>query len=183
MTMAYIANHAERAVSDLLSQDRSKPRIVALVRASACMSQCLEDIAFDLLISNNVNDATGELLDRLGRFVSEPRGGLEDEAYRGFVRARIAANLSGGTVDELVSILRSITAPSVVANVELYPAGFALTVVRTDPLADSLRARVRGLMFEVKPGGVGMTLIEVTAAAFTLDDGPGFDAGELSRIL
>ncbi len=181
--ISYTPDHAERAVAEMLSQDRRKPRLVAAVRARSKATQTKEDLYFDLLLSNNVDDATGDLLDRWGRFVLEPRGGLEDEAYRGFVRARIAANLSGGTIDELLSIFASITAPSVVANVELYPAGFSLTAVRADPLDDDLRARVRVFMHEIKPGGVGMTMIESTTVAFTYDIGPGFDAGELSRIL
>lgn len=183
MTMAYIPNHKERAQADMLSQDRSKPRFLASVLGQAELAQWLEDIVFDLLLSNNVDDATGDLLDRWGRFVAEPRGGLEDEAYRGFVRARIAANLSGGTIGELLRILASVTAPSVVANVELYPAAFALTVNRADPLDDGLRERVRLFMRDLKAGGVGLTMIETTNIAFTYDDGPGFDAGELSRIL
>ncbi len=183
MTIAYIPNHAKRAVSDMLSQDRSKPRFVATVRAQACLAQCLEDIAFDLLISNNVDDATGDLLDRWGRFVAEPRGGLDDEAYRGFVRTRLAANLSGGTIDELLNIFARITAPSVVQQTDLFPGAFALTCARAQPMSDSLRARVRGFLRDLKAGGIGLTMIETTNVAFTYNDGPGFDAGELSRIL
>lgn len=179
----YIPNHKERAVADMLSQDRIKPRMVALVRASACMAQCLEDIAFDLLLSNSIENATGDLLDRWGRFVGAARGGLEDEAYRGFVRARLAANLSGGTVDELLRIFASITAPSKVWQEDLFPGAFALICERAQPLSDSLRARVRGLMRDLKAGGVGLTMIETTTNAFTYDNGPGFGSGELSRIL
>lgn len=181
--VSYIPDHAARAVELMLSQDRSKPRMVAAVRGTAEASQWIEDVVFDLLISNNVDDATGSLLDRWGRFVMEPRGGLADEDYRGFVRARLAANLSGGTIDEMLMVFASITAPAVVTNAELYPAGFALTAVLANPLGDDLRARVRVFMRNLKAGGVGLTLIESTAVAFTYDDGPGFDAGELSRLI
>lgn len=181
--ISYIPDHADRAVADMLSQDRTKPRLVAGVRASACMAQWLEDIAFDLLLSNNIENATGNLLDRWGRFVGEPRGGLDDEAYRGFVSARLAANLSGGTIDELLRIIASTTAPSKVWQEDLFPGAFALICERAQPMSDSLRARVSGFVRDLKAGGIGLTMIETTTNAFTYDDGPGFDAGELSRIL
>lgn len=183
MTIAYVPNHAERAVSDMLSQDQNKPRLVAAVRAASTAFQCIEDLAFDLLLSNTVENATGALLDRFGRLVGELRGGLDDEAYRGFVRARMAANLSGGTTDELLSIVESIAAPAVVRQEDLFPGAFALICERVQPLPDSLRVRVREFVRDLKAGGIGLTLIETTANPFTLDEGPGFDAGELSRIL
>lgn len=179
----YVPDHAARAVADMLSQDQSKPRLVAVIRAAARAFQCIEDLAFDLIVSNTVENATGALLDRWGRVVGEARGGLDDEAYRGFVRARMAANVSGGTTDELLSIIASVTAPAVVQQVDLFPAAFALIVSRAQPLPDLLRERVRGFVRDLKAAGVGLTMIEKTGNPFTYDDGPGFDVGELSRIL
>lgn len=182
--ISYIPDHADRAVAVMLSQDRCKPRLVAAVRARSKATQAKEDLYFDLLLSNNIENATGNLLDRWGRFVGEPRGGLEDEAYRGFVSARLAANLSGGTIDELLRIFAGITAPSKVWQEDLFPGAFALICERAQPMPDSLRARVRGFVRDLKAGGIGLTMIETTTnVAFTYDDGPGFDAGELSRIL
>ena len=181
--LAYIPDHADRAVDALLSQYQRAPRIVALVRALADGAQAVEDAGFDLLVSSTLDVASGWILDEWGRIVGERRAGLEDDAYRRFVQARIMANLSGGDTDTLIRIFEIIAGPGEIRHYDLFPAALALTIRRATPLSVSTRARVRSFMTQIKPAGVGLTLIEATPAAFQLNSGPGFDVGEFSRIL
>lgn len=180
--ISHIPNHAARALGDMLGQDRERPRMAALIRARSAATQTKEDLFFDLLLTNNIRDAGGALLDRWGAFVREGRGGLDDEDYRKFIRARISANLSGGSVGEIVEIVSTLVAPAVVVNVELYPAAFSLIIEGAEALGDDLRERIREFVRDIKPGGVGFDIIEALPNSFTLDAGPGYDVGELARL-
>lgn len=181
--LVYIGNHADLAEADLLSAYREATRLRALVRALAGPGQDVEDAAFDLHLSNGPDDATGALLERWGRLVGEPRLGLTDNEYRLFVQARIQANLATGHTDELIDIFRTVTGAATVRHFNLFPGAYALVAFRDDPMGTRHRARVRALMGDIKPGGIGAVLIEAPTTPFTLDDGPGFDVGPLARII
>jgi hypothetical protein len=182
--LTYIGDHRARAVEDLFHFDRRfAPRMKAFVEAMAGGAQDLEDAAFDLLLSTGIDDATGALLDRLGRIVGEARGGLDDGAYRGFIRIRVRANLALGSRDELIDICRDATGADSVRLFDLFPAAFGLIAYRQEPMSERLRARVRALMRDIKPGGIGMTLMDSTQSTFTFDLGPGFDVGLLAGLI
>ncbi|MFU8802632.1 MAG: hypothetical protein ACNA8W_02375 [Bradymonadaceae bacterium] len=181
--LTYIGDIRALAVLDLLHFDRLAPRMKAFVEALSGASQDIEDAAFDLLLSTGIEDATGRLLERLGRIVGERRGGLDDNAYRGFVRVRIQANLSAGARDELIAIFRDATGAERVRHFDLFPAAYAIYAERQEPMTERHRERVGELMRDIKPGGIGMTLIETDASTFTFDTGPGFDTGALARLI
>lgn len=181
--LTYIGDHRARAVADLLHFDRLAERLRAFVEAMSGGAQAIEDVAFDLLLSTGIEDATGIMLDRLGRIVGERRGGLDDGAYRGFIRVRIRANLSAGSLDDLIAVFQGASGASKVRYYDLFPAAFGIYAERAEPMTDRLRDRVRGIMDDIKPGGVGMTLLETDAQTFTFDLGPGFDGGLLARLI
>lgn len=58
--------------------------------------QDLEDAAQGLLALLNIAEAVGAQLDLIGRLVGQPRAGLDDDTYRFYLQARIAANRSDG---------------------------------------------------------------------------------------
>lgn len=180
--LVYIPDHSDRAVDDLLSQYKRKPRIQALVRALAGSVQTVEDSGFDLLVSSTLSAATGVLLDQWGRIVGERRRGLDDADYRRFISARILANLSPGDTDRMIRVF-AVVAGGEVRHWPLYPAGFALAAIRDVPFTNAIRDRIRTLMRSIAPAGVGITLIEATPGALQYDSGPGFDVGEYARII
>ena len=181
--LPYIPDFRDMAVSLLLSQYRDSPRVRALVRACAGAPQKIEDIGFDLLVSTTISAASGWVLDQWGAVVGERRRGLDDEDYRRFIEARIAANLSEGTTDELIEIFELVAGPGDVRHYTHYPAGFKLVIFRDSPLTDALRSRIRALMESIRPAGVDMVLAEATQNTYQYDSGPGLDQGEFARSI
>jgi hypothetical protein len=183
-TILHVGDHKERAVAELLFVNRMRPRIVALVRALAGGVQLLEDPMFDFITGWNVDLVSGDALDVFGTIVGEQRQGLDDATYRRFIRARVKANVSEGTRDELIEIWQLIMAADVVRYFDALPAGFSLYALRTTFLDDTTRGRAKAFMQDVKPAGVAMELIEgLSTNAFTYDDGPGYDVGQYARYL
>ena len=185
--LVYIPDHKEVAVGNLLQQFQRKPRIKALVEALAFGVQTQEDEAFGLLISTTLDASSGDSLDQWGALVGESRGGLPDTDYRVMIEARILANNSTGTTDELLTIWQKITAPQTSFIFRIRPpACFSLTVERDTPLSDSMTTRVGNLMRAIKPAGVAMFLVEVLPGSFGFVENPDalpFDVGIFSRLL
>lgn len=185
--LVYIPDHADQARRRLLSQDWDAPRIVALFESLGVGVQTLEDVTFDVLLSLDVNTATGEQLDRLGALVGEQRGGLGDEDLRRFIRARILVNVCDGTADAIIEIWRTITYPyESVRFATLEMGSYVLEVVRKTPLDTRLRRRIRRMMNDVRPAGRSMELVEAAPAPVVFDGderGLGYDAGVYARVL
>jgi hypothetical protein len=182
----YIPNHRAVAVSRLLAQYRNKPRIVALVRALASGAQALEDDVFGVLTSTTFTAATNTDLDHWGILVGEERAGLNDTDYRAMIGARILANRSRGTRDELIQILQIITAPSVVVLTDVFPACFQFVIRRATYMADNHARRVGRLMRSIKPAGVAMLLFEAADGYYGHDpdlEALPLDLGTLSRLI
>lgn len=183
--IAMVLDHEARAVADLPSRRRGV-RWVAAAKAIGRAVQRVEDAAFPLLLDRGLSGASGGQLDRVGALVGEERGAADDEAFRAFISARILANRSTGTPDELIRILQLASAPSVVEGFLVPPASFVLQVTRTLPMSGPTRRRLRRLMAEARPLGVGMGLVLADDPAFGFDGDDtalGFDEGPLAEVL
>jgi hypothetical protein len=168
-----VPDHGARMQANM-SQQFAKPRIKALTGALGLGMQCLEEEAFGVLISSPLETASDDGLDQWGALVGERRGGLDDDDYRVFIEARILANRSGGSPDELIEIWRRITAPQLSVRWTLHPpACFSLAVLRVDPMSDARARRVGAVMRSIKPGGVAMFLVESVTGYFGFLDDPG----------
>jgi len=173
-------SHGDRAVELLLSQDRQRPRLVAFVRALMAGAQRLEDDLFELLVSMDLDVATGPFLDRLGAWVDEPRGALSDEAYRQVVQLKLFALWCRSSTDDLITIAQIGTAPSTVTHWPLYPAGGALEVLTDDGLSEARVARVARFLEAARPAGVALHAYHAPVAGFGFDDDTdalGWDEG------
>lgn len=148
----------EQRAREVLISELQRPRIMALVDATARRVQELEDAALDLRLVLGLDDATGGWLDRLGRIVGETREGLDDQTYRRFVRARLAINASEGGVEELLSIGRALGGGTALYH-PAYPAAYQLTLVTPTPSPASLDARLRQRITDATASGVGVALI------------------------
>lgn len=184
MTLAQITDHEDRAVARIVGKLRDKPRIEALVRALVSPFQEIEDTLW-ALFESNVDTATGDELDVYGRVVGEDRNGeTDDDVYRRRIRARIAANRSNGTAEDLIIVSRLIVndddayhkvIPQTVATVVLRIEDVAIAQSTADVLIVMLRRAVAA--------GVRIILESVRSAPagiFRFDSGPGFDQGRLA---
>lgn len=180
-----ITDYDVRVIERLLSQYRGKPRIESLMLGGSEPIQVLEDLLNELLVDTQFAVAVGVHLDAWGALVGEERGGLTDAEYRVFIAARILANKSLGTGDELIRIFDLIDGAGVVRENRLLWLGFELYSYRPfgDLLSDALKRRIARMMEEIRPDGVNMSLVEVPFGYFGFAEDPnalGYDVGVYS---
>ncbi len=89
--------------------------------------QELENAAFFLLQSMSISSAFGDLLNKLGSMVGEPRLGRSDVDYKAGIRLKIRVNLSSGRASDIIAVAL-LAAPSIINYVENYPGPASFTL-------------------------------------------------------
>lgn len=186
MSLTISTEHVETALSRILYQFKEKPKFEAFITAFVQQFQDIEDVIGQLLTDRQIDTATGENLNVLGRIVGQPREGRTDADYRLWIKARIQINKSSGTTEEIYNVLKLITGFTDAGNFEMtedaYPAYFSLTVYPALGTIDpEILYTIIGLM---KSACVSYNLsYHITDPVFRFDVGPGFDQGHLAGIL
>jgi hypothetical protein len=108
MSIDYIDNWYSRLKGRLYEQFKGLPKWDGLVRAIARQAQDWEDAAQAVLTTISIDDSAGTQLDNLGRLIGQPRVGLDDAAYRLYIKARIIANKSNGTAENIYRVFRAL---------------------------------------------------------------------------
>lgn len=152
--------HVEEARARLLSQYAG--RLERDLDPVSAQVQDVEDALWAVWSGRGVSTATGHTLDLLGRIVGEDRQGESDALYRIRIRARIQANLSDGTWDDIhrvMSILLDTQWPlATVSGAELPPAAFQYRVDGLVLSADQIKIltsflrSIRGAGIELRFG-------------------------------
>lgn len=186
MSLQYIPDHLQQALDTWLSQDRTKPRLLALMRVCCEQIQGLEDALWDAYVSTPLTAASGEGLDLWGRLLVEPREGADDAAYRRALNARLLVLRSNGRIDEMIAIATTLIVNSDAHYTTAYPAGFQIVVEREAdaPLDEALAARLVRTLRAAKPGGVGVGVVERRPKSFRFNSKElGFGSPLSRRIL
>lgn len=97
-------DHVTESLATLPSQFQDKTGWTAAVTALVTPIQALEDVLQDVLLQRILDNAIGAQLDDIGRLVGQARLTTDDDQQRRYVRARIAANRSGGTGENVLTI-------------------------------------------------------------------------------
>lgn len=179
-------DHVEEALARLAEQDRRDPNIVALLTALVSPFNTLESAHQQLLTQRSVDTAIGAQLDVLGRIVNEARGGLDDETYRRYIRARIRTNRSQGVVEDLIRIAHLIV-DDLNARIVVEQPGVAGVIVRVVDVAVTAVVADAAIVFLRAAVAAGVRLILETsiaapAATFTLDGGAGLGFGIAAQL-
>lgn len=163
-----ILDHAARAKARLLSQYRDKPKLAALVGALSDAVQALEVSLFDVLEQTALGVATGAWLDRLGAIVGESRSGASDADFRQYILARIKANRSHGTFEDVINVIEAwANLPFVTGEVTLVELGHAsfqvdlsgeILAVPND-ISETHLTRLARLLPRTRAAGVGSQLL------------------------
>lgn len=157
--MQHVTTHIADALARLAEQYKHKPKIAALISAFAEQIQAREDAGWQLFTEQSIDTAVGDQLDVLGKIVGERRDGSMDPDYRLRIRARIRANLSSGTVEDIYKVFRALLGAAVAMTavftwMDSYPAMFVFRiVVPAIPMAQ-VPIYIRFLR-DSKAGGVG----------------------------
>jgi hypothetical protein len=185
LTIDYESDWLGRLRKKMYEQFKGKTKFDLWVQTIARQFQDLEDAFQGLLTIINIDDSVGAQLDNLGRIVGQQRTGLDDTTYRLYLRARIIANKSNGTTEDLYRVFRALLG----ALGYKYSFGgtksFVLRVLSsitpqqviaaTDFLHDSKEAGARAvLQWQGVPGEESG---HSNSQLFTFSIGPGFNVG------
>lgn len=173
--------HVAEAVANLISQFEGKQRIETLVSIFVGQIQELEDAFSDILTETTIDNSVGVNLDNIGLIVGEPRAGRNDTQYRIAIKARIGLNTSGGTIENIISIVISVAnAVVTVEIIEYFPASFTARIIEPIDPAVTDTDRIAEFIKGGRPAGVNGHLEFAVAGAFQFDGpaGSGFDEGK-----
>lgn len=160
MVPSRVSDHVEKGLALTLSQYRARPIFELWLVSYLRQVQCLEDAAYDVILSRFVDRAKNAQLDLIGKLVGEPRLGRTDDVYRVFVAARIRINRSSGRYRDLVDVYNIIcSAPKRMLDVP--PANVALEVLDVPDIDPML---LLSMLRDTKAAGVGISLVVPTVA-------------------
>nr|AGS53505.1 hypothetical protein [uncultured bacterium contig00055] len=86
----------------------------------------IEDQARKLSSQYDIDEAKAALLDRIGRIVSEPREGNDDELFRLLIKLRTLLNTADGTVNDIIKVIEYIYPGEDFEIVPNYPAAISI---------------------------------------------------------
>lgn len=184
MALAHLTNIGETARGRLLSQYAGATKFIADIAVVVAEAQELEDAFWAFLEELDLDAASGVWLDVIGGLIGEHRDGAEDDPYRLLIAARILANKSAGSTDELLAIvtplLLYIAAPDLTL-VDWYPASQTIRIYEP-PLGgqtgDDTLNRICKLLHSAKAAAVRFLCIyqdDVTENMFTFCSEAGGD--------
>lgn len=134
-------DHQKRWLARVLTQFRSSPGLLGLIRAPLGASTVLETV-FWTLLTITLDNAVGVQLDVIGARFKFERDGLEDDEYRALIPKWVQAIRSSGTTPQIAALLDRLdpTNTFLIDDEELDPATFSIDV--TAPVLDDAEADV-----------------------------------------
>ena len=103
-----ITDHARQGLLSLNGPVWGMPRIASFVWAIVTGLQELENAVQSVISLRTVEGATLTQLKVLGKIVGQRYASEETETYRALIKARIAANRSSGTMDDLLRVVQAL---------------------------------------------------------------------------
>lgn len=169
---------------------RGKERMESIIAVVRQQTDELRTVFAQLKNDRYTAGAFGAQLDVLGGIVGQPRNGLDDDAYRRHISARILLNRSSGTVEEIYQIIALVSPAGTTFTLEDFPpASFLFSITDLPgPLADAEETaeQLARTLTEARAAGVGANLLFSVApfsGVMQFDDGPGLDVGRLAGVL
>ena len=127
--LIHTTDHVRSAVLNLNGPFLGKPRIASFLWALISGLQELEDAIHSVIELRQVDNAELPQLQVLGRIVGQTYSSEPVEIYRALIKARIAANRSSGTINDLLRVIQAMDYAGVP---RWWNPGFAMVAVRID---------------------------------------------------
>lgn len=171
MSIAHLTTYEQDAVDLVGSKLSEIPELVALLHAYAGASQASEDDAWSVITEAlfDIVENVGVQLDRVGAIIGQPRWSREDGDYRNLLNARILANNSKGTPEDLISVLLKLF-DGIIVSVEYQRFGVAsagLSVNVTELIDPDAEVDAQSFVTDSKPVGTNILLLAQTVTAIT----------------
>jgi hypothetical protein len=174
----YISDWPARLRSRLYAQFKDSVSFTAFANLLGALAQDWEDAAQSCLTIISIDNSSGVQLNNIGKLVGQPRIVADDATYRTLLKARILANKSEGTPEELYGVLNALLSRPGLLYVLGGQKEFVVRVIGV--ITSAAASLARDLLGVAKEAGA-RAIIEwqqvPTANLFMFDTGPGFDVG------
>lgn len=160
--LAQITDLTARAAARAMIQYKSLTKFMGDVGVLTDQVQELENAFWAFLTMLDIDSAVGVWIDRLGERVGETRDGDNDTVYRYAVKARVLANASQGTSEDILAVTAATLADFglTMELVDWYPAAQALNIGDSYPaVLDARILRVVKMLARAKAVAVQMMLL------------------------
>jgi hypothetical protein len=164
MALAQITDLTSRIAAKVLGQYKPLPKFMALLAGITDAAQEVETALWGVVTQLSVDTAQGAWLDLLGKFVGQSREGLADNLYQPMIKARIIANGSNGTIEDLLNTIRAAYQSGLTEGWFLFEWNYVAVSLLVAPgiatfLEDDARFQaVRKVLRAAKSAGVKLTL-------------------------
>ena len=161
-------SYKTEAITNFIEQFRSSTNLHNLACSYLEQIQLLEE-AFHLILDKfNLQCAVGDQLDILGRIVNENRQGQTDDEFRQAIRTKIRANVSEGTIEDIIAIAKSaLNQAGSIEVTEAFP-GTAFVRVNGVTLNAIESAQLKKFLVLGSPAGVQIFYIFIPTNSFGL---------------
>lgn len=158
-----------------------------MIRALVTPLTTAETTLQQLYTERWVNTAVGAQLDIVGALVGRARQGVtDDEIYRRYIRATVAANKSDGLVSDLIDVSRLVVFDDAATYVVQYGGNASVHVTVSGAVVDpAVSAVLATLLRSAAAGGVRLvveTWSEDEADMFAFDGGTGLGFASLPEL-
>lgn len=181
MSLQHKTDLATVAQGRVISQYKGLPLFVGLLGAITAVIQEVEDAYWALFNAVLLDTATGIWLEYLGAIVGEAREGAVDNDYRVFIRARILANKSSGTIDEVLTIIAlfpGLDPPDVFESAdEYYPASMLIVLDPSLSFDVVVLNRMLRIVAKARPTGVRLMINSIVSPSAEADTFTFGDSG------
>ncbi len=179
-----LVDHPSEGVALLIEQYQNKPRMKGILTSYLDEIQELEVASYEVANGYFADSAVGAQLEVLGRVVGQPRRGLDDDTFRAFINARVAANISSGTLPDLIRVvLLAVSSQSDAwdPDVEYWVIHPNTTVFYLGGFSNSVAIAVGEVVRDAAEAkdAIDVLVTEDPDNAFRWDVGPGWDVGNL----
>lgn len=146
-------NYEDDAVSLLLPQFNSSPRLRELIKALISPAQETLDGVNQISVAYDVRTAEGAQLDLLGKLLNVSRLGRDDDELRSAIQGRILVNRANGTASNVIELLNLALPDIEYTVIEQFPASYQVliyspqNVINEELIQDISPIGVRAIFF------------------------------------
>lgn len=155
LSIDYVSNWQQRLRSLIYAQYKGLPNITGISDILAKQTQDLEDAIQSVLAVLSIDNAQGATLQLIAKLVGQPYAGEPDPVFRLYLKARIRANLSDGSPDDLYAVFAAMFGLTVAGQAQIVSYPWA---------SGSLRFLVTGFTLDPAQVTVLFTLLNIAVA-------------------
>lgn len=175
MAYTYKSDHVEDGLSKFIELFKDRPNFANYLTSFLLEIQEIED-AINAMHGITLMTATGNQLDQYGALVNTPRDSRDDADYLVAILVAILLRSSSGTMEEVLTIIDTLTGGLVTETTEYYPASFIMQIIT--PYTSTMNiANIVETLRRAKDVGVQGIVTYFPAGAFQYDgpSGTGYD--------